>query len=353
MNFNCSDICVLRLTALGDCINAYGMIHAIKKSYPNANITWIIDSRFASLFRDQNSSIKVNLIEVNPKKDGLLNAYLKLRKELSTKKFDVLLDMQTSIKASIFSTAIKAQVKIGYDDDRRREFQGLFINSTITPPDSPHVLSGFMSFARSSGFDISSPLWDFYLTDEEIQNACELTGDESKIFAVAPASAKAEKNWTAEGYAKVIDHAIDKGFKVILLGSSSRSEIDLSNRILELSDKSEQVVNLMGKTSLRVLAAVISKCALVLSPDSAAMHLASALNVPVIGLFAIHDPDRVGAWNYRALEVSCYKQLKDLELKGGEGNWRYRVKTPNAMTHITSEMVLSAFDRTVTDYKIG
>ena len=58
----------------------------------------------------------------------------------------------------------------------------------------------------------------------------------------------------------------------------------------------DNVINLCGKTSLRELAAVISLSKLVLSPDSAAMHLASSLQVPVISLYAIHDPKRVGSW---------------------------------------------------------
>ena len=57
------NICVLRLSALGDCINAYGLICAMKKASENICVSWVIDSRFASLFVDSNGNELVDLIK--------------------------------------------------------------------------------------------------------------------------------------------------------------------------------------------------------------------------------------------------------------------------------------------------
>ena len=91
----------------------------------------------------------------------------------------------------------------------------------------------------------------------------------------------------------------------------------------------------------------------VISPDSASMHLASSLNIPVIGLFAIHNPDRVGAWNFRKYEVSVYAQMAKAELGDKEAGWRYRVKNRDAMKSIDIRKVIESFDRICSDYSLN
>ena len=80
------------------------------------------------------------------------------------------------------------------------------------------------------------------------------------------------------------------------------------------------------------------------------MHLASAQNIPVIGLFAIHNPNRVGAYNFRDIEVSVYEQEAAKELKEDNVSWRYRVKNENAMKNISISDVKKAFDLAVSKY---
>jgi len=337
-------ICILRLSALGDCINAFGVANALNSINKDLDILWIIDSRFSSLFKDQWGHPLVNLYEVNLKKVGLLKAVLQLRKDLHNKHFDFLLNMQTSIKSSLLSTAIKAKYKYGYNDERSREGHRLFINRKIDMPSGPHVLDGFLSFAKSIGFNDIIPKWDFRLSFDELTAAKSLLNNfaETKILSIAPGSAKVEKNWTVEGYSCIADYAQSKGFSIVLLGGNNKTELELCQNI-EKNIKNN-CINLCGKTSLRTLAAILSLSKLVISPDSASMHLASALNIPVIGLFAIHSPLRVGAYNFKDLQVSVYEQCAQLELNTSRIPWRYRVKDKNAMTKIQKDDVIKTLN---------
>lgn len=342
-------VCILRLTALGDCINAFGIANAIHEDYPEVNLKWIIDSRFSSLFISEGKPI-VPMAAVEIKKQGLIKSVISLKKELKNEQYDVLLNMQTSIKASLLSTAVKAKQKFGYDAERSREGQCFFVNRRIDKPDTPHVMSGFISFARSAGFEGIEPKWNYHLTENEVNSAKELIPQDKKILVIAPASAKAEKNWTTEGYTEVGKYAVGKGFHVVIVGGKGALEAELCSRIAD--NLKEQCTNLCGKTSLRLLAAIISQASVVLSPDSASMHLASSLNIPVIGLFAIHNPDRVGAWNFRKYEVSVYAQMAAAELGDKEIGWRYRVKNTDAMKAIDSKKVIEVFDRICKDYSL-
>ncbi len=339
-------IAVLRLSALGDCINAFGFIGGLKRAHPKFKISWIIDERFAPLFFNHDKDELVPLYPVNLKKDGF-KALFKLKKELKHKHFDLLFNLQTSLKASLTSTCISADHKYGYDSLRSREGQRLFTDIKVPSPKDPHVLAGFLAFAKAAGFGDIEPYWDFELQDNEIDYAKSYF-DRDRIFLIAPASAKMQKNWTVDGYTALARHAMEHGFTVGLLGGNGKIESALCQAIEQ--NLKGKCVNLCGRTSLRELLAVVSVGSLLLSPDSGTMHLASALHTPVIGLFAVHDEKRVGPWNYPDLCVSVYQELAHQELGDKPIPWRYRVHTENAMEHISVAAVKAKFDYAVNTY---
>lgn len=347
-------VCILRLSALGDCINAFGMIGAIKEQYPDVSLSFVIDKRFASLFVDEQGKDLIPMLRADFKGRGL-KAACDLKKELKPhmqalgiKRFDALLNMQTSIKASLCSFMIKAQDKYGYDKERAREGHSLFINHEVKSPSNPHVLAGFMAFAEAAGLKVDKPVWDFKLDPYLIDKVSCLISHE-KIFAICPCSAKAQKNWSIDGYAQMALYAHEKGLQPVLLGGNGIIEKQTCESIAKICPAA---FNLCGKTNLRELAAMLSISKLVLSPDSGPMHLAQAVGTPVIGLFAVHDDKRVGPWNFSELNVSVYHELAKKELGDKPIPWRYRVRDENAMQHITLDMVKAAFDKALITHHI-
>ena len=162
---------------------------------------------------------------------------------------------------------------------------------------------------------------------------------------ICAAASKAFKNWTAEGYAALADHAASKGFQVYLCGGPARLERDLAADIQRLSRS--KPVDLVGQTNLKQLLALIKEASLVLAPDTGPTHMATLVGTPVIGLYAHHNPDRTGPYLCRAHAVSVYQEL--IEQETGKPlaalDWRTRLKDPDAMRKITSERVIAAFDR--------
>ena len=343
---NRKSACVLRLTALGDCVNCFGMLCAMRASEPKAVLEWIIDQRFAPLFRDAEGRDIIPMVPLDFSR-GIAGAVIQAHRALSGSRFDALLDMQTSLKASLVSLAVRARERLGYDSERSREGQCLFVSRKVPSPSNPHVLAGFMAFAKAAGFGDLQPRWDFKLSEGELAPYLELSSGRP-LFTIAPASAKPQKNWSPEGYAALADCAAGRGFKAVLAGTASKQDIGLCARISALA--SCECLNLCGKTSLRQLAALLACSALVLAPDSACMHIASAVNTPVIGLFAVHNPARVGSWKYPDLWVSAYRDLAKAELGGKHIPWRYRVRDEHAMSHITIDAVKEAFDTAMDHY---
>lgn len=340
------NIAVLRLSALGDCINAYGLIGAIRQAYPDAHTTFIVDRRFSSIFGQSGTC---SICAPDFRREGLASLCW-LRQQLKNEVFDVLLDMQTSIKASMCSMFIKSPIKIGYDSARSREGQRLFVDTTVKPARDQHVMSGFLEFAKAIGIDNPRPSWDFGLGEEELQRARGLFKGGKKVFALSPASAKEYKNWNAEGYARACEYLHERDFEVALIGDSSQACTQLCQGIRDRLGF--EVTDLAGKTSLRELLAVIKCADLMLSPDSGPMHIASAVGTPVVGLFAIHSERRVGPYNFMDLCVSVYDQCAKEELGEREVPWRYRVRNEQAMGRISFEDVKIQIDKALSQYII-
>jgi heptosyltransferase I len=340
-------LCLIRLSAIGDCVHAVAMVQAIQRQWPTTKIVWIMGKLEAQLLGDLPG---VDVIPFD-KKAGF-RGYWQIWQQLRNTQFDALLHMQSALRASMLRIGIKAKIVLGFDQERAGDGQSLFTNHKVTSPKSPHVLDGFMAFAKELGIQDLSPSW--YIptsTDDDTWARKQLAGKATLL--ISPAASKAYKNWTTTGYAELADYAATKGLQVILCGGPSNAELAIAQEILQLT--SRKPINLIGKTNLKQLMALIKQAHMVLAPDTGPTHMATAANVPILGLYAHHNPDRTGPYMCRPYAVSVYEQLitKQTGKSLSELAWRSRLKDDEAMQHIQINDVKIAFDKLLTDHPIS
>ncbi|GAB7225762.1 glycosyltransferase family 9 protein [Vibrio owensii] len=339
-----SSLCILRLSAIGDVCNTIATVQAIQKQWPETHITWITGKLEAQLLQ----AIDDVEVIVFDKKAGL-DGYKSLWKQLKGRKFDALLHMQYAIRASVATLGIKAKCKLGFSSDRSQDFQTLFTNVKVPSPGSLHVADGLMAFAHQIGVPQSELTWSLSYSEQDARWAeTQLQADKPNLLLV-PGASKAYKNWNAKGYVDVINYARDKGWNVILAGSPAKVEVDLANEIQALLR--EPCLNLVGESSILQMLALIDKVEMVIAPDTGPAHMASAMNTPIIGLYAHHNPIRVGPYRYLKYAVSVYEEviLAETGKTSQELSWRTRAKDEAAMNRITSDRVVAMFDQVVED----
>ena len=333
-------LCLLRLSAIGDCVHAVALVQAIQRQWPATRLTWIMGKVEAGLLGDL-PGVEVIVFD---KKQGW-RGYLQIWRQLKGRHFDALLHLQSALRASLLSLGVRARYRLGFDAVRAGDGQRWFTNHKVASPASPHVLDGFMAFARELGIRDLTPTWQIPTTPEQEQWASAQLDAQRPTLLIAPAASKAFKNWTVEGYAAVARHAIAQGFAVLLCGGPSPLEKSLGAQICALCPQPPR--NLIGQTNLKQLMALIKQVQLVLAPDTGPTHMATAAGVPVIGLYAHHNPQRTGPYLCRDQVVSVYKQL--VEEEHGKAvtqlPWRTRVRSGQAMTRIGIEEVQQMFDR--------
>lgn len=330
------EICILRLSAIGDVCHTLAVVQAIQRQYPDARITWIIGKLEAQLMADLPN---VTLIPFD-KKSGWKGIFT-LWATLKNKRFDFLLNLQTAFRASMISLGIKAERKIGFNRDRAREMQWLFTNQKVEMTDSPHVLDGQMQFAKAIGVADLTPRWTLPLSDEDLAFAAQYVDKQRKNVVISPCSSKTEKDWLPERYVEITRLLTEQNVNVILVGSPAKHEKEMTAYIQQNVPK---CLDLAGKTTLKQLAALLKQVDLVISPDTGAAHIASILHTPVIGLYAIHNPARTAPYNDQENVVSVYDQaIMDYYGKPWQAlPWATKAKAKNSeklMARISTDMV--------------
>ncbi|EKT4489866.1 glycosyltransferase family 9 protein [Shewanella algae] len=329
-------LCLLRLSAIGDVCHAVAMVQAIQRQYPQLAITWVI------------GKIEYQLLKHLPGVEFVVfdkgqgwKSYLNLRRALKGRRFDVLLHMQVALRATIASLMIPAKVRIGFDRARAKEGQWLVTNEQVAPLATPHVLEGFMGFAKALGVTDLQPKWNIPVPPADTEFARRLIPDGDKALIICAAASKAERNWLPERYAQVANHALGKGYRVLLCGGPAPMEYQLAEAILEHGDA--RIENQVGKTSLTQLLALLKQASIVLAPDTGPAHMAVTQGTPVIGLYAHSNPGRTGPYTCLDSVVSVYDEVIALQYPG-EVPWGTRAKGAHLMEMIPVASVLRQFD---------
>ncbi|MFB2734733.1 glycosyltransferase family 9 protein [Shewanella mangrovisoli] len=334
-----NSLCLLRLSAIGDVCHAVAMVQAIQRQYPQLKITWVIGKLEYQLLKHL-PGIEFVIFD---KSQGW-RSYLNLHKALKGRRFDVLLHMQVALRATLASLAISAKVRVGFDRARAKEGQWLVTNHRVEPLAQPHVLDGFMGFAKAIGVSDITPRWNIPVPQADTEFAQRQIADGEKVLVICAAASKAERNWLPERYAAVAQHAVNKGYRVILCGGPTALEKALADDIANAC--SAKLDNLVGKTSLTQLLALLKRASLVLAPDTGPAHMAVTQGTPVIGLYAHSNPGRTGPYLSQQYVVSAYQEAIASQ-QSGEVKWGTRAKGEHLMALISVEAVIEKFDQVI------
>ena len=338
-------ICLLRLSALGDVTHVLPVVHALRAAWPEVAITWVIGKPEHRLLAGLQG---VEFIVVD-KSSGWAGLGM-LRKQLSGRRFDALLLMQLALRANLLSSAIHADMRIGYDRLRAKELHGLFVNQRIRANQTGgHVLDALLSFVEPLGLPRTAPVWNFPIAADARAWAAEQLPGLQPSLLISPCSSHALRNWMPERYAAVADHAAARGHRVVLCGGRSELERKMADSILQMVR--QPVLDLTGKDTLQQLPALLERADIVLSPDSGPVHIANAVGTRVIGLYACTDPHRSGPYSDLRWTVDRYADAaqKLLGKPASELRWGTKIERAGAMELIEVDAVVDALERCVAE----
>jgi len=341
-----SSLCLLRLSALGDVTHVVPLVRTLQAARPDTPIHWIIDKVGHKLL----DGLPGVVFHAYDKKTGMAGVK-ELRKQLPPGRFDALLQMQVAFRANLLSAFIPAERRIGYDRSRSKDLHGLFINERI--PDRPgiHVLDAIGSFCEPLGLRQTEVSWDLAVPPSAYEWAAAQWPDDGRpVLMISPCSSHVMRNWYADRYAAVANHASARGWQVVLCGGRSELERSMADAIL--TQLATPALDLVGRDTLKQLPALLARANLVMTPDSGPMHIANAMGTKVLGLHAASNPHRSGPYSDRRYCVDRYDDAarKYLGKQAADLKWGTKIEFDDVMELITVEDGIAAFERYVADH---
>ena len=290
------------MSAVGDAVHVLPVINALKRTNSRTRITWVLQPGPAALVRGHRS---VDEIVIFDRARGFA-AFADVARELRKRRFDLVINLQVYFKAGIVTAFTHAPVKLGFDRGRARDLNWLFTNKKIPASPVQHVQDQYLEFLTALGVSANPLEWDLgpWASEREWQRTFKST-IQRPIASIVVATSKPEKDWFPERWADIADALHEQfGMQVVLVGGKSERELAAERIVME---KARHRPRSELGSGLRNLVGILDASALVLSPDTGPLHMAVALERPVISLMGYTNPKRTGPYRrFHDLIVDAY-----------------------------------------------
>jgi heptosyltransferase I len=336
------EICIVMLSAIGDAVHVLPVASALKRTWPECRITWVIQPAPYALVAGH-PAIDDFVLFRRRRGWSAWRSFLEVRRAIRGRSFDLLLGLQVYFKAGLVTATADAKVKLGFDWTRARDAQWLFTNRRIPKHEPQHVQDQYFEFLNFIGIDPSPVRWGIELSDEERSAQRSFYAQiDRPACGIVVGTSKQEKNWSVAGYARLLETLEDThGLQPVIVGSPARSERQLAEEIIR--ETRATPINALGD-NLRRLVWLIEGAALLVSPDTGPLHISRALDTPVVSLFGYTNPKRTGP--YRAFEDLVVDGYAEYEGEPYQITPRYR----DGMKRVTTERVLDKVALAMTKY---
>jgi ADP-heptose:LPS heptosyltransferase len=298
-------VLVIRLSAMGDVAMTVPVLSSFVKSGKDVKLYVLSRKEYAPFFK----TIGVNFIGINLKDYRGLKGLYRLFKILKKEQFELVLDLHDVLRSNILWIFFRlAGIKVVVIDKGRKAKRAMTRkkNKILNPLRT--TCERYADVFHKAGFCINPDFRSIYDKDSEMTDKVEdiLSKSETTKIGIAPFAAYKGKSYPPERMAEVVEHLTTKGFSVFLFGGADdKSVLD------EWQSRYPHCLSMAGKLTLTEELQLMSKLDLMLSMDSANMHLASLVNVPVVSIWgATHPYAGFTGWgqspeNIVQAELSC------------------------------------------------
>ena len=321
------NILVIKLSAIGDVVHSLPFLEVLRDRFPLSTIDWLVEEDASDIVEDHPD---IDQLIVFPRKDWLMRLLkngecysvgkdaVNFTKELRKKKYDIVIDLQGLFKSGILAFIVKGRKKIALNGGR--EGSSIFVNERVAILDpNIHALERYLYIARYLG--AAEPSWNGQISinakhKRYVDHLLEEIGNNRTLVAVNPMAKWETKLWSLDRFACLADR-IKEELEAVVIFTGSIDDIKAVETIL--SNMNTHAINLAGKSSLKELAYLYRKCAVVIATDTGPMHIAAAMSVPtVIALFGPTSPFRTGPYGSKHKVINsnlacspCFKKKCD------------------------------------------
>lgn len=301
-------ILIVKLSAIGDVVHTLPLLEVLRKSFPEARIDWLVEEEASEIiqghpdlshvFISQRKSWQRRLLKRGSCFSSVAEITRFLRK-LRSQRYDLVIDLQGLFRSGLLVGISRGARKMGFSGGR--EGSVLFLTERPYPVNyNLHAIERYLQAAeylecRENSWKGIIPV-PSYVREKMDVLLSEIAPREEKLVAINPMARWETKLWDPERFAILAERIErDLSHKVLFTGSSG--DVKVIEKIM--GRMHQKPINLAGKTTLKELAHLYSRCRLVVTTDTGPMHIAAAMGTPVLALFGPTAPWRTGPYGER------------------------------------------------------
>lgn len=308
---------------LGDLVMATPVLADLRRQWPEASITAMCQANVASVLKHDPN---VTEIFSYHKPSGWIPHchHWKLISDIRKGHYDMGILLTNSFSTAWWFWLGGVKNRIGFEGNAR----SLFLNKAVPFPkerETQHLVITYKQLLAPLGIPLSNTAPQLYISPEEQQTAddffkkCGVEKGKTVLYGINPGAAYGSaKCWLPDRYRAVTEKLLEDPLAyVVYFGDPAGAP--LVNSICE--DLPSRVINLAGKTTIRELMALMNCCSVILTNDSGPMHMAAALNLPLVALFGSTSDIKTGPYGigkviHKHVECSpCYKRVCPIDFR--------------------------------------
>ena len=284
------NILIIRTDRIGDVVLTTAAVHAIRKNYPNARLTMLVSSSTRELVEGNPDLDEVILDDREGKDKGLIGFWKQVF-SLRAKKFDWVFVFHTKRRTNLICFLAGIPRRTGYKNEK----YGFLLTEKIMDDREAgikHEAEYCLDVLNAIG--ISAPLAEAKCV-LPVRMECEAWADKwllahdtqkNKVLLINPSASDPGRQWPAERFAALIEGLQKKyPYPIAVIGAKNS---DAAQRLLKLVDN--KVIDVTGQTSMSQLISLLRRSRMLISNDTGPVHVAAALDVPVVSIFTRNEP---------------------------------------------------------------
>lgn len=304
-NFQPERILLIKPSALGDVVHTLPVLSLLRRKFSKAWISWLIAPAWRPLV-EKNPHLdetldfdRRRLGDVTLGEDGIGRA-IELGRDLASRHFDLVIDLQGLLRSALLTWSTHATIRVGFDYAREGAWLA-YTHFVSTPHAQRHAVERYLDVAEFLGCGRGPVRFDFAISEHDRNTIASMLEGRDRYAVLMPGTNWDTKRWPVSHFDT--------------LASQIRSKLDLpvvvagAGDAVPLAKQIRADLNLAGRTSLTQLIALLENASLVVANDSGPMHIASALNRPLVTIFGPTNPVRTGPYarpdTVVRLDIAC------------------------------------------------
>ncbi len=286
-------ILIIKPSSIGDVVHTLPIWNLLRRRYPQAEISWLIAPACSGIVEGlpglRTLRFERKLWGSAWYRPSSTRALLAFQRRLREEKFDLVLDVQGLFRSGWFARQTGAPMRVGFAN--AREFAWMFYTHRVPIQTmEQHAIERYLKLLEAIGCPTSPVEFAFPVTDADRSAAAGLVDGIGPFAVLCPGANWLTKRWPATRFAELVAPLNQQfGLSCVVAGGPDDRA---------LGDQIPGATNLCGKTTLMQLVGLMERSSLVITNDSGPMHIAAALNRPLVALFGPTNPVRTGPFGH-------------------------------------------------------